>query len=525
MTVFVLDCSRIHLPGRCAPRVVGCAVVGLMIATLSAAGSGCTRSPAAESGEVQLKIGVGGAKATPTGLGVLARLLIAESVLIVGWDGKPVAGLAERWEWLEDGRVLRLQLQPGLKFHDGRPVTASVVAEMLREEVKGIRIDGYVGGFEHVERIESSDDGTLTIRLSRRDNFLLSALDETHIVDDNGSDIGTGPFTITAHEPHVIAQKYSAYYRGMPSIDRIEIVPFDTQRSALAALMRGEVDMVQEVARESVEFLEGASRIETYASLQPFYIPLVFNLNHPVLGRVDVRRALTDAIDREQIVAAAMRGHGQVAADPVWPYHWAYNSTARKQAFNPEESRARFDAMGLPVRPADAGRMASRFRFTCSYWADDAEFERIALLLQRQMAAVGVELVLEPLTGLELQNRIRRGHFDSHLYRLLGGRSFDWTYRFWHSPTGNEAALQDTGYTGADAILERLRAANSDDEIRIAVAELQQRFYEDAPAAFLAWIETTRAVDGTFDLGNKDDPDIFANLWRWKKADRQKAAQ
>jgi ABC-type transport system substrate-binding protein len=522
MTVSALISSWIKSSGRHRGAVIR-AAASLVFAAACAATSTCAGSPSPETGDVQLRIGVGGTKSSPRGLGVLARLLVAESVLTVGWDGKPVAGLAERWQWLEDGRVLELQLRPGLKFHDGRPVTASVVANMLLKEVEELRTASYIGGFQYVQAITSSSDAVLTIRLSRRDNFLLSALDETHIVDRTGTDIGTGPFIVTKHEPHVIAEKYSDYYRGVPAIDRVEIIPFETQRSALAALMRGEVDMVQEVARESVEFLEGASRIETYTSLQPFYIPLVFNLEHPILGRVEVRRALSAAIDREQIVDAAMRGHGRVAEDPVWPDHWAYRAAGRKQTFNPDESRIRFEAIGLPMRPASPGRMASRFRFSCLYWAEDSEFERIALLLQRQLAAVGVDLALEPVSGSELQDRIQRGDFDAYLYRLLGGRSFDWTYRFWHSPEGNQAALQDTGYAGADAILERLRAATGDDETRTGVAELQQRFYQDAPAAFLAWIETTRAVDGTFELGDRNDPNIFANLWRWKPAVRQKA--
>ena len=40
-----------------------------------------------------------------------------------------------------------------------------------------------------------------------------------------------------------------------------------------------------------------------------------------------------------------------------------------------------------------------------------------------------------------------------------------------------------------------------------------------------AWIETTRAVDERFDVGETDDPDIFANIWRWKPADPQKTAK
>ena len=61
--------------------------------------------------------------------------------------------------------------------------------------------------------------------------------------------------------------------------------------------------------------------------------------------------------------------------------------------------------------------------------------------------------------------------------------------------------------------------------MRIGVTELRRRFYEDVPAAFLTWAEVTRAVDASFDVGDKNDPDIFANLWRWHEAERQDASR
>lgn len=495
----------------------------LGIAALAAAS--CT-GPVSRTEDERVDLRVGFGAPTPSGLRILTRLLFAESLLSLGWDGRAVAGLAETWEWQDGGRTLRLRLRPDLKFHDGRPVTAQFAAGLLTRRVEDEKASPvYVGGLEYVEGVSTPDDVTLEVRLSRPDTFLLSALDDLLIMDEPAS-IGTGPFRVSVSEPRV-GLKNSEYHRGPPPIDRVEIVPFDTQRSALAAMMRGEVDMVQEVARESVEFLEGASRIATYTSVRPFYIPLVFNLRHPILRRVEVRRALSDAIDREQIVTDAMRGHGQVAQDPVWPSHWAYSAAASRHTYNPEAARLRLDALGLPVKPAlpGDGRMASRFRLTCLYWADDPDFERIALILQRQFAAVGVDLVLEAVKTAELGERNKRGDFEVHLFRLLGGRSFDWTYRFWHSPSGNQAALQDTGYSGADRILERLRLANTDHETRTAVAELQQTFYDDAPAAFIAWIEATRAVDETFDVGEQNDPDIFANLWKWKPAGGRRAGR
>jgi peptide/nickel transport system substrate-binding protein len=292
--------------------------------------------------------------------------------------------------------------------------------------------------------------------------------------------------------------------------------------------MRGDVDMAHEVNRESLEFTAGASRVNLYSSVKPFYIPLVFNLHHPILGRIEVRRALAEAINREEIVSHALRGHAQVADDPVWPSHWAYNSAARRYTFNPDSARVRLDAAGLPVRAAapGAGRMASRFQIKCVFWGEDPQFERIALLLQRQLADVGVDLVLERAGARELASRASTGRFESYLFQMTSGRSFEWIYRFWHSTRpGANAEFQDTGYTGADAALDRLRQGRTDSDIRSAVGDLRQRFYEDAPAAFLAWTQVTRAVDARFDVGERSSPEIFSALWQWRLTDSRRAAQ
>jgi hypothetical protein len=101
-----------------------------------------------------------------------------------------------------------------------------------------------------------------------------------------------------------------------------------------------------------------------------------------------------------------------------------------------------------------------------------------------------------------------------------------WAYRFWHSPSGALGnVLQNTGYNGADGVLDRLRQARVDEDIRIGVGDLRQRFYDDVPAVFLAWTETTRAVDARFDVGDLANPEIFANMYRWRPAAVQTAAR
>ena len=100
---------------------------------------------------------------------------------------------------------------------------------------------------------------------------------------------------------------------------------------------------------------------------------------------------------------------------------------------------------------------------------------------------------------------------------MTSGRSFDWVYRFWHSPDrGHEPEFQDSGYSGVDRALDQLRLARTEPEIREAIGDLRGQFYQDAPAAFLAWIQNSRAVDSRFDVGDRSDPEVFTNLWRWR---------
>jgi peptide/nickel transport system substrate-binding protein len=408
-------------------------------------------------------------------------------------------------------------LRRGVRFHDGGPLNSTSVAAILRGELpRGT-----------VERIDTPDDRSLLIRLSRPDAFFIEILASILIIDPKKPHVGTGPFRIVKTTPIVEAEKYDQYYRGVPGIDRIQLIMFETQRAAWAALMRNDVEMVQEVNRESVEFLARDSDIALYSSVRPFYIPLVFNLRHPILGRVEVRRALAEAIDRDEIVAKGMHGLGKVADDPLWPSHWAYNPGARRHTYNPASARSRLDAAGLPVKPAASpGGMASRFQIRCLFWGADQQFERIALLLQRQLAEIDVDLSLERADDVMLRSRAAKGTFDTYLFQLASGRAFDHLYRFWHSPApGTKVVYQDSGYTGADGALERLRHSLGDSEIRSGVGELRQQFYEDAPAAFLAWTENTRAVDVRYNVGERSDPEIWANLWRWRLADTQQASR
>jgi hypothetical protein len=113
-----------------------------------------------------------------------------------------------------------------------------------------------------------------------------------------------------------------------------------------------------------------------------------------------------------------------------------------------------------------------------------------------------------------LQARLKKGDFDAFVFEMAG-RSLSWVYEFWHS---RENGFIDTGYTAADAVLDRIRSARSEEEVRGGITELARVLHDDPPAAFLAWQEQTRAVSIKFDMAAEPARDILSNVWQWRPA-------
>jgi peptide/nickel transport system substrate-binding protein len=468
----------------------------------------CARPDSARGPTVTLEAGMGVDLSTRSSAKTLKAFLeffYAEPLVGLAWEGRPTPRLAESWDWLDGNTTLRLHLRRDVTFHDGTPLTGATVADFLRRQ-----------GYEFVTSIEADDDHTATIKLSRPDAFLLERL-IVPITPSDRPDVGTGPYRVVTQTEPARLEAFAEYHRGRPPIDQIRVHTYVSQRAAWAAMLRGEVDYLHDVSRDAADFVEAQSNVGTYSYLAPYYLPIVFNLRHPVLRQIEVRRAINEAIDRQQIVTMAMRGRAVPADGPLWPHFWAMSAASPTYTLNREAANLRLDAAGYPVRPPiDATHMAQRFRFTCLYWNEGPQYERIALVVQRQLFKVGIDVEMRPVPMTELVARMGTGDYDAMMVQLSSGRALAWIDRFWHSRNQRQGLL--SYYSGADGVLDRLRLATSDDETRRSVAELQRVLLDDPPAAFLVWLKNARAASRRFDLGAETDRDILSNLRQWRLA-------
>lgn len=506
------------MPGAVTPHQRAGRVAAALAAALVAA---CQTAPPARfaSEPVTLVVGVAQPRdgvAADAGVARLSELLQSAALVSLARDGRAEPALARRWEASDDGRTWRFTLPPGLSFHDGSPISAQAVARVVDDARAAPGPTGLTPGLRDVTSLEAPTDEEFVVRLARPSSLLLEALALTPIVAGEDSR-GAGPFRLPDHAtaPDTL-DAFDGYFRGRPAIGRVRLRSYATARTAWVALMRGEIDFLYEVAPDAVEFVEAGSDVQAVSFLRPYLYLLGFNVRHPVLRDPRVRVALNEAVDRARLIARTLGGRGLAAHGHVWPRHWAFDLAQPPLGYRPGWAAAQLDAAGarLPSLGA-AGRPPSRFRLTCLLPADYPHFERLAVALQRQLLDIGVDLELVPLPIGELGQRLAEGRFEAYLLEMAGGPGLSWPYWFWRSPQDSRAWVA-SGYTAADAALDAVRLAASDEALRAAVANLQQVMRTDPPALFLFWGETARAVRQRFEIPAASDRDILASVAQWR---------
>jgi ABC-type transport system substrate-binding protein len=459
---------------------------------------------------VTIRIGVAIPKSNDSNSGVRSLIGNQTSEQLVGLalNGRPVDRLASG-TWAPDGLALTLNLKKNLAFHDGTPIDANFLQAGVTEFLNGSSLN--YKARKSVASIDVEAADRLKIRLARPEALLLADLSNLLVSHPTKRTVGVGPYRLVEGPPNRL-EKFEAYYRGRPQIEFVQIREFDEQRSAFAALLRSEIDAVHEITPEAMPFVQGQTGVKVFPITRPYFISLIFNTHHPVLKSAKVRQALSYAIDRESIIKLGLNGQGVAAVGPIWPSHWAYSAAPKSYSRNVEASTITLDSTGLRMKPGVKGQMPSRARFRC---LTIPRFEKIALVVQKQLYEIGIDLDVQMVQLPELLAKIKTGDFDTVLTELTSGRSLVWTYYFFHS-TG-----MSFGYKSADAPLDAMRAAKDDNEVRAAVSDFQQTLFDDPPAIFLAWPQVARVVSTKFavpPLDENSSKDVISNLWQWKPA-------
>lgn len=413
-----------------------------------------------------------------------------ESLIGFGRDGRPQARLAERWSVSSDGLTLNVHLRAGATFHDGRPVSGHDVSDIVASQLRG-----YMGpAFEDIEAVRAASPLDVEFKLKRRSNFVLEALDVPVQAPGPAGAVGTGPFKPASTDANTELVANENFYAGRPSIDRIQIKPYTSVRAAWADMLRDKVDMLYEVGPDIIDLLEPSKTVRVVTHQRNYAYVVVLNVQRPGLRDREFRRLLNLAINREQLVADVLRGHGSPASGGVLPSHWAYDRGAPMFTYQPQ----------LVAPP--------RRSFDCLLV--DPSVERLGLAIQKQLYQIGVDMKLVPMPLDKGMEQVRAGDFDAILADVQMGPTLLQQYRFVRPGSGRNWSQFNNGEV--NAALDRIRDAMDDDAYRAGVSALQRAIVDDPPAIFIAWSERARAVSTRFEVPVEPGRDILGTLRLWK---------
>ena len=335
-----------------------------------------------------------------------------------------VPGLAERWE-IPDPLTYIFHLRPGVRFSDGRPLTARDVKWTFDSISTGTVLTPKAGSYRLIDHVETPDDATVIFHLKEPYSPLLWNLSNPAIgivpagsgADFNQHLIGSGPFRLVRLEQdkEVVIERNPTYWGTAPHLERVRfaIVP-DTTTRALE-LRKGSADLeINALTADMVATIEKQRQLDVMRSPGTTYAYLAFNLRDPILRDVRVRQAIAYAIDREPMIHYLWRDMARPAASVLPPESWAYDGDVRTYPHDPARARQLLDAAGYPERDG--------VRFHLAMKTSTEESTRLmAAVLQQQLRDAGIALDIRTFEFATFYADVQKGAFQLFSLRWVGG--------------------------------------------------------------------------------------------------------
>ena len=448
-----------------------------------------------------------------------AEYLVFLTLVSYDENGELEGRLARSWEYSPDYRDVTYHLRTNIRWHDGVPVTAHDIKfsmELLTHPDVLEEAPGYFGAVTVV------DDSTLTLRGGNASTdevyypkHLLEDLEPKDFYDWDfwHQPVGNGPYRFVRYVPQTLMEFEANpdFYDGEPKIERV-VLKF-VGGAGLTELLSGNVDAISETNPAQIPKLASDPRFRAYHSLAVWWVQraLYWRNDHVLFRNPDVRRALTLAINREELLGVI-----NLPQDiPIVDAPYTLTQLRRGQLpepfpYDPARARALLGDAGWQERTADGVRErdGTEFRFTALVGTLPMNME-IAVYIQDQLRRVGVAMDIQTLPNLNVFARIQEGDFEAALSAFTIG--FLQRFHF-----GERYPL---GYENAELVtLADQRDSNWDPETNDRIyRRLAEIFRADVPVTFLfPHVNTTFAHRRLRGLSSpwRADPVVFMEkLW------------
>lgn len=361
--------------------------------------------------------------------------LVYEPLVRTDAELNVVPAIAASWEFSEDGKTLTFKLDPNAKFSNGDKVMPADVKASFERILDEATSASARSNFLSIESIDTPDDETVVFNLSQPDVPLLTAMSSINAAivsasaieaDTLGTEtLGSGPFVLENWEPNS-SETLTAnenWAGGELAIDGLDISVLPDETAILASLRTGQVDfalindpLVATLVPNNPGLTLDREPVLSYHVLQ-------LNAEEGAMQELKVRQAISCAIDRQDVLDAALLGEGKVTGPLTMP------------AFATEPSELFCYTQDLDKAKALMEEAGYADGFSAKVMAATGEPPTAAAeaqVIQSQLAEIGIDLEIEMMELNVYIDRWLKGDFDMAV-ALNGGRTDPYTMynRYW----------------------------------------------------------------------------------------------
>jgi peptide/nickel transport system substrate-binding protein len=429
--------------------------------------------------------------------------LVYSGLVTTDASGTIIPDLATAWHTSADGRTVTFTLRTGVTWDDGDAFTAADVKASIQRILDPKTGAVASSNLAVISGVDTPDDHTVVLRLSRPDASLLYALASVNAAILHAKDItantigqrpdGTGPFVWQKWQQgqQVTLTANPTYYGGEPRIHTLEFRVIPSESSILSGMRAGAFQLGLLSDPAVANQAGGLRGVKLLKEPDLAYHALMLNGRKGPLTNQRVRQAIACAIDPKQVLRTAAYGDG-IVTGPITSPMYQYSTTA-----------------GLPCSPGDVGAAkrllasagyAKGFSLTTIVMTDQyATAVAEAQNIQAQLAKIGVTLKLDELTTAPYVKAWLAGDYDAAV--ALNGGDYDPYLMYGRYFTAGGSLATPAGLTSSTLgkLLDEGNATSNETTRHTVFGELQRQLLVESP-----WVWTFRGDD--FYLENTSAP-------------------
>jgi len=358
-------------------------------------------------------------------------------------------GLAVSWRVLAGGRTIAFKLRRNVLFSDGTPFSAADVAYTLRTlfdpSLHVPTADAFGAGASAV-KIETPAPDQVVLSFPAPIANVERLFDQVGIMSQRSpkKEMATlGPFYVASYRPgsEVLLERNPNYWkrdaagRRLPLLDSVRLYIQQNRDMEMIRFQRGELDLMTTLSPENFDRLKSvmpnAAR-DLGPSLESEMMWFNQSPKAPIpaykkdwFRSQDFRRAISAAINREDLCRLVYRGHAQPAEGPISPANrfW-FNTALRPHAYDPKGALERLQRAGFHLRDGVLqDSQGHPVEFSLITNAGNQARERMSQLIRQDLQAIGIRLNLVKLDYSAIIDRI--GNTFNYESCLLGLTNVD----------------------------------------------------------------------------------------------------